>query len=141
MSAAVVVDASVWVSRLLTQDLHHRASSEWLERRVADGTGLAGPITMLAEIAGAIARRTENPQLGRRAVDAVLTVPGVRLVEVDRDLGILAYELAADGRMRGADALYVAVASRLRIPLASLDLEQLERARPFGAAVTSVEDG
>jgi predicted nucleic acid-binding protein len=133
---AAVVDASVWVSRLLAQDVHYAESRQWLERQVSDREIIIGPMSMLAEIAGAVARRAGNPQLGRRAIDTVLAVPAVRLVDIDRDLGTLAYRLAADGRLRGADALYVAVASRLSIALVSWDQEQIQRASRFIATAT-----
>jgi len=43
-------------------------------------------------------------------------------------LGGLAAQLAADHALRGADAVYVAAALRLGLPLVTLDGEQLQRA-------------
>jgi len=67
-----VVDASVWVSRLVPQDVHHFASRRYLEERAAAGDPLVAPALLLAEVAGAIARRTGAPELGRRALEGLL---------------------------------------------------------------------
>ena len=132
--ADVVVDASVWVSRFVTHDPHHAASVQWLaETTATDGT-LAAPTLLLPEVAGPIARITGKPGLGRRAVARLLGVPGVRIVTMDPELADGAARLAADLRLRGADAVYVALARRLGLPLVTLDGEQLERA----ASVVSV---
>lgn len=120
-----VVDASVWVSRLVPQDVHHTVSRDWL--RQASGDILAEPILLLSELAGAIARRTRQAYLGRQAVRRVLAVPTLRLTAVDRELGSLAAALAADYRLRGADAVYAALAYRLNIPLVTWDNEQIMR--------------
>ena len=124
---ASVVDASVWVSRLVSKDVHHLASQQWLERETSACSLFVCPTIALAEIAGAIARRLDDSRIGRAAVKALLAIPGFRLVSVDKRLGERAYQLAADRRLRGADAVYVAVAQDLQIPLVSWDREQLER--------------
>lgn len=126
----VVVDASVWVSRLVPQDVHHLASRRWLEQVIADGRLLVAPILLLGEVAGAISRRTGEPEHAHRAVESLLRIPGLRLVSVDPQLGRAAARLAADLRLRGSDAVYVAVAHQLGLPLVTWDLEQRERARP-----------
>jgi predicted nucleic acid-binding protein len=48
---------------------------------------------------------------------------------VDHRLGRASAELAVRLRLRGADAVYVAVAAHLKIPLVTLDTEQRERAK------------
>ena len=83
---------------------------------------------MLAEVAGAISRRTGRARLARRAVEGLLRLPALRLVSVDQRLGEAAAQLAADLRLRGADAVYVATARHLRLPLITWDREQRERA-------------
>ena len=57
----------------------------------------------------------------------MLGIGGVRLVAVDRQLADGAARLAARLRLRGADAVYVALAERLDLPLVTLDSQQLER--------------
>ena len=123
-----VVDASVWVSRLAPPDVNHAASREWLAARVAAGEQLLAPVTVLAEIAGAISRRTGEPQLGRQAVASLLRLRALRLVIIDRRLGEAAARLSADLALRGADAMYVAVARQLDVPLITWDKEQFDRA-------------
>ena len=123
----IVVDASVWVSRLVPQDVHYEASHRWLERYMADGGQLVAPILLMVEVAGAIARRTGEPALAQRAVDNLMYVPALRLVPMDHRLGMVATRLAGDLRLRGADAVYVAVAHHLNIPLVTWDREQRER--------------
>ncbi|MFW5943585.1 MAG: PIN domain-containing protein, partial [Chloroflexota bacterium] len=80
-------------------------------------------------VAGAIVRRTDDTDLGHKVVDHVLSTPNLHLVNLDKELGKLAAQLAAEHRLRGADAIYVAVAHRLQVPLISWDREQVERAK------------
>ena len=123
----MMVDASVWVSRLLPQDTNHSATRGWLQRHLQEGGLTASPTIVLAEVAGAVARRTTSARLGRRAVRSLLTLPGLRLIAVDRRLAMTAARLAAELALRGADAVYVAAALDLGIPLVSWDDEQRER--------------
>ncbi|UCG23378.1 MAG: type II toxin-antitoxin system VapC family toxin [Chloroflexota bacterium] len=123
-----VVDASVFVSALYPQDAFHQPSREWLGRQLSDGVLLVAPIIALPEVGGAIARRTANPDLGRQAVLRLQRLPYFRLVPVDDRLGLQAVELAVDLRLRGADAVYVAAALQLQIPLVTWDGEHRERA-------------
>lgn len=124
----MVVDASVVVSRLVAHDVHHETSRRWLTQHVADGGLLISPTLLLAEVAGAVARRTGKPRLALRAVTAVLSLPTLRLVPVDEVLARAAASLAGQFRVRGADAVYIAAAAALGVPLATWDLEQRERA-------------
>jgi len=135
-----VVDASVWVSRLVPQDVHHSASRRYLEERAAAGGPLVAPVLLLAEVAGAIARRTGAPEPGRRALEGLLRFPGLRLVTVDRHLGQEMARLAANLQLRGADAAYVAVAIRLGLPLVTWDREQALRAASRIPVLTPEED-
>jgi predicted nucleic acid-binding protein len=125
---AVVVDASVWVSRLVPQDRHHEASRLWFESFTAEGGRLVAPILLLPEIAGAMARRTRTPDLAHQAVQQLQRMRTLRLVALDRRLGQAASQLAADLGLRGADATYVAIADQLKIPLLTWDNEQVEKA-------------
>ncbi len=137
--ADVVVDASVWVSRLVAVDEHHRETVDWFERRQREASLLVVPALMPPEVAGAIARRLRDGRLARRAVEHLLRLPTLRLVTLDRHLADDAVDLAADLRLRGADATYVAVARRLGLPLVTWDREQRDRARRAVTTATATQ--
>ena len=125
----VVVDASVWVSRTLASDTHHVSSTKWFARIDHEDAFLVAPAIMPAEVSGAIARRVRSSRLAHRVLNGILRTPILRLVPVDRSLAEDAARIAVDLRLRGSDALYVAVAHRLSVPLVTLDVQQLTRGR------------
>jgi predicted nucleic acid-binding protein len=132
----VVTDASIWVSRLLPVDAHHGRSVEWFQGNIQSGAQLTAPWLLLVEVAGAIARRTERADLGVRAAEAIIATRSIRLVAPDRRLWALAVKITADARLRGADALYVATAHDLGLPLVTLDLDQGKRASRLVPVIT-----
>jgi len=125
----VVVDASVWVSRASNRDAAHERTTAWFDRQTAEGALYVAPVLMLAEVAGALARVTRDARVGRRVAERLARLPALRLVVIDGAVGERAAEIAADLRLRGADATYVAVAERLGLPLVTWDDEQRDRAR------------
>ncbi|HVA23853.1 MAG TPA: type II toxin-antitoxin system VapC family toxin [Chloroflexota bacterium] len=125
----MVVDASVWVGRYVPEDVHHAASLSWFSRGPAQQSSLAVPFLALAEVAGAIARRTGHSADAQNAVEHMRAVPGLQMVPLEESLAVQAAQAALSYRLRGADAVYVAVALRLSMPLVTFDNELAERAR------------
>ena len=125
----MIVDASVWVSGLITQDAHHLASRQWLQEQVRSAHTMVVPTIALPEVAGAIARRTGIPALGHRATTLLRRTPGLRLAAIDDTLGARSARIAADYRLRGADATYVALADSLGLELVTWDEDLHRRAR------------
>lgn len=123
----IVIDASVLLSFLLQQDAHHAVTQPWLTARLLNKEPLVAPILVLAEVGGAVSRRLDNPSLGQKAVTQLLAIPTLRLVGIDHALGIEMSRIAAQYRLRGADACYVAVAAQLNVPLVSWDQEHINR--------------
>jgi len=117
------------VSALVASELNHPASRRWLAERDRAGEILVAPTLLIPEVAAAIARRSGRSTLGKRAVAALLRLPNLRIVDLDAELAEEAGQIAANRRLRGADAVYVALARRLEIALVSWDQEQVERAR------------
>lgn len=124
----IVVDASIWVARLVSPDVFYEPVKEWMSARIREDDQFLAPSLLLAEIGGAISRRT-TPSLGLKAIEQVQNLPGLQLVEMDHSLLREAAKLAAELGLRGADSTYVAVAARLELPLVTLDVDQGERAR------------
>jgi predicted nucleic acid-binding protein len=126
--AFIVLDASIWVSRLVSQDDFQPVVRSWMEEQRQAGVQFISPTLLLAEVGGAISRRTGDPALARQAILQLENLPGLRLVEMDNELIHEAASLAAELAMRGADSIYVAVASRLGLPLVTFDADQRQRA-------------
>jgi predicted nucleic acid-binding protein len=124
----VVIDASIWVSRLVPQDEHHVRCQKWLTAQRAAGVTLVSPSLLLPEVAGAISRRTGDPKLAERAVQNLQALPGLRFVEMNQTVIQISAQLAATYGLRGADSIYAAVARHLNIPLATLDADQRSKA-------------
>jgi predicted nucleic acid-binding protein len=127
-AGTAVVDASVWISSLSPGEVGHLPSRRWLTAHLGTGGQVIAPALLLVEVAGAVARRSGDALLGELAMNAVLILPALYLIELDGRLSMHAARLAADLRLRGADAVYVALAHQLGIPLITWDREQLTRA-------------
>lgn len=97
------------------------------------------PNLILAEIAGALSRSFRDPIRARLEVDLLRDLHTIRLIPLDDALAQEAAELAADRALRGADAVYVAVARRYGCALVSLDREQRERAASIVRVLTPDE--
>jgi len=130
----VVLDASVFVADTVTTEPFHADANDLLEALAARGAEIYVPAIIVAEIAAAIARGSEDAPLARQAVTLYRQWPGVRVIPVDEPLGDLAAEVAAGQRVRGCDAVYVALAQSLGATLITLDRQQRERTPPGIAA-------
>jgi predicted nucleic acid-binding protein len=124
----IVLDASVWVSVVLPLDAHHAISRQWVRQMTSSGDVLVVPVLFLAEVAGAISRRSGRNMLGRRASTRVTANASFQLEPIDQTLASVAARHAADLPLKGSDAMYVALAERMGIPLVTWDTEQLTRA-------------
>ncbi|HLJ33684.1 MAG TPA: hypothetical protein VKU38_08540, partial [Ktedonobacteraceae bacterium] len=69
MDAKVVIDASVWVSRLILQEDHHEASDYWTRGFFAAGGKLVAPALLLLEVAAAMSRATRDASFAQEAVE------------------------------------------------------------------------
>ena len=128
MNTKVVVDASLWVSRLMPQEVNHNASSLWTEQFTTLGGMLVAPVFLLIEVAASIARQSGQPDLSRQSVTDLQTDEAMSLIPLDSTLVETAIELASTLQLRAGDAIYVALAHQMSIPLVSWDKEQLQRA-------------
>lgn len=124
----IAVDASVWVSLFVEEEQHHADSREWIERQLRARESMVAPMLLAVEVAGAVARRSGDAADGHAAFARLRRNRQLNLVPLDDRRGILAARLAANLRLRGADATYVAVALEYGVPLVTWDHEHLSRA-------------
>jgi predicted nucleic acid-binding protein len=136
MDAAVVVDASVWASGLIDRDVNNTTSRLWLRRCITEGGIIMAPTFLLIELAAAISRQAGQPIAGLSAVKDVFYIRATHFQSPNPPLFWEAVELAAGLSLRAGDAIYVALARQLNIPLVSWDREQLQRASSLIATYT-----
>lgn len=124
----MIVDASVWVSYLNTQDVNHDLTARWMEPLLGSGEVLLAPTLMPVEVAGAITRVTRNARLGKKAVEEILGIAALELLPLDHSLMHVATEVASTAALKGADAVYVATAISADQPLVTWDRQMLDHA-------------
>lgn len=125
------VDASVFVNAFNPHEEGHAGSLEILTAIQDRGDPVIVPTLLVPEIASAVARATDDSAGAMQYAHAAAALSHVTLVPLTPALARQASELAATHRLRGADAVYLAVARRYGTTLVSRDEEQ--RAR--GAAI------
>ncbi len=126
-----VIDASVYVALFDRDDPEHRACQSWFSAAAKAGDLVLAPCLILSEVAAAVSRGRNDAVLAARIVSLLENSAIVRLVPVSCELASRAARIAADQRIRGADAIYVALAQQVDDKLVTLDRQQLQR----GAAV------
>lgn len=135
----ITIDASVFVAAGAPGDPRAEEASAVLESAITLGMAIHQPTLTLVEVGAAIARRSDDDRLAQEAGAALLSMPGLVLHPLDLAAATDATALAAQLRLRGADAIYVATAMRASTTLVTLDDEQLARARPRVPTVTPAE--
>ena len=137
-----VVDASVWVSSLITEDVNHEASRRWIDRQMAEGRPLYGPWILLPEVTGAVARRVGLGALAQWVQHQIDGYLGRLLIldDLNEELARESARLAIALGLRGADSVYVAVAVRRGVRLVTWDREQRERSSAVVPTVTPADD-
>ncbi len=128
-----VIDASVYVALINAHESAHASSWVWFEQAQATREPVVAPVILLAEVAAALSRGVGDPALAHRVVQQLLRSKVIELVPVTTAMAERSAAIAADHRIRGCDAIYVALAEQLSDHLVTLDQQQLER----GAAVVT----
>lgn len=122
-----VIDASVWTSRFIPSDENHAESHEWIESVRISRTKVVEPTLILPEIAGAVARRTHDSNLGNEVAASIADMQLLTLTPLEQGAASLTADLAASLMIKGSDAVYLAVAESTGFELVTWDKEQLER--------------
>jgi len=131
-----VIDASAYVALISTREKDHASSWAWFEQAQAAHEPIAAPVILLAEVAAALSRGTGDSVLAQRVVQQLKQSGVIDLIPVTLSLAERAAIIAADHRVRGCDAVYIALADQLSDCLVTLDRQQLER----GAAIVTVRE-
>jgi predicted nucleic acid-binding protein len=122
-----VIDASVYIALINAQEDAHAVSWAWFEQAQWDQEPIIAPVILLAEVAAALSRGLGDPALAHRVVEQLLGSEVIELIPVTLAMAELAAAIATDYRIRGCDAMYVALAHQSGDHLVTLDQQQLER--------------
>jgi len=133
------LDANIFVRDLDTREPQHAECHALLDELETQAFPIVVPVLVLAEVAGTVSRTRHDPMAGRLGADLFRGRGTLILIPLDNSLAQEAAELAADYALRGADAVYVAVARRHNCTLVSLDREQRERAAAIVTTRTPAE--
>lgn len=124
------IDASVWVNADSPAEVGQPLSRSFLDIVFARGLPIVVPNFLAVEVAGVIRRTRGDADLAKEFANKLLALPQIRWIEIDRVIADKAIDLAAAHSLRGADAIYAAVAAVHHCKLISLDHEQLSRLHP-----------
>lgn len=128
--ADFVVDSTVWVAALVSNDPHHQRAQQFFQE-FRQGLHLCHLSRLvLVEVCAAIIRRTQSRGLGL-AVHGEFIKWGqqglIRWYDLDAQRMEQAVGASMSYRLRGADSVIVALADELQIPVRTFDNEILQR--------------
>lgn len=129
------VDASVFVNAFNPHEHGHAESLQWLTRTQEAGDPVIVPALLVPEIASAVVRASDDSAGALQYAKAAAALAHVTVVSLTPAMAHQAAELAANHRLRGADAVYLAVARRYGTTLISRDDEQRTR----GAGIVTIQ--
>lgn len=127
MNTTVTIDASVFVNAFSPTEAGSEHSWQYLSGLRESNTPIIVPTLLLAEVVASIARKQNNTELALSWMAEIQRISNITFIDLNESLAESAAEIAATYRLRGADAVYAAVAKRFATVLITLDREQLER--------------
>ena len=133
------IDASVHINALNPAEDGSPDSQAFLERLHRRPGTVYSPTLLLVEVAAAVARALDDSQAGQAMARAVRDLPGQHWIPLDDDLAEQAARLAAERRLRGADAVSAAVARCYGATLVTWDRQQLQRLQEEAPTLTPAE--
>ncbi len=135
----IVVDTSVWVSAQLAEDVNFQESSAWYQMWGVRSLPMHFPTLLIPEFSAVLARRGVVPAEVANAVGNIVGRQTIALHELDVTSSLLAARVSSLPGLKGADAVFVALAAWLDLPLVTWDRQQRERGALFCRTMTPVE--
>lgn len=133
------IDTSVWVNGFDHREAGHATSRQLLDQLGRQSLSIIVPSLLLVEVAGAISRTRQDAQQAQAFATALSQLPNVAFISLNEALVRHALVLAAQHQLRGADAVYAAVALHAGCTLISLDREHLTRLKSVVTVRTPAE--
>lgn len=121
------IDASVYVNANDPREIGYDKSMQLLQHLHVHTIPITVPTLVITEVSAAIARARGDITLAYNLAQQFSKLPNITFISLSLSLAIASAKIAADYRLRGADAIYVAVALDAQTTLITLDQEQLKR--------------
>lgn len=134
------LDASVIVNSIIEKEDYHEHSKNLMLKIKNQNILVVLPEIALPEIASAISKGTGNAELSLQFIKELRRIPNFVFIPVDADISDFASRLAAEKQLRGADAVYVAIASIFNMKLITLDEEQRRKSKDIVKAITPMDE-
>lgn len=122
-----VIDASVYVALINANEEAHMSSWNWFRAAQAAQEQIVAPAILLPEVAAAISRGVGDTGLAVKVVEQLENTGVIEIVSITQVVAQQAARIAAEHRIRGCDAVYVALADQTGSELITLDRQQIER--------------
>ena len=123
------VDASVFISAAKGNEPYSTQSKSFLGVVKNEGYKMLVPEILIPEVASGLVRATTNAEFSFEFVRALRSLPNFAFIPVDGRLADRAATIIFETKLRGADAIYVAVAFAYGVPLITLDEDQLAKGK------------
>jgi len=124
----IVVDASFIVSCYFKKEKFHKKAKQFFQKLLAEKETILLPEIAFPEIASAVARGTGNSKYATEFCREIRNLPNFIFIPIDQVISEISVEIASNYFLRGADAIYVAVAYKYNGTLVTLDKKQKEGA-------------
>ncbi len=131
----VTMVAIVFVSAASTAEVQYTSSLAFVQHITQNRIAVLCPALVLPETSAGIYRATNNFLLAAETVTTMQQIPESRFVSLTQQRARQAVQITLSLRLRGADAVYVAVAQESGAVLVTWDSEMLAR----GAGAVTVQ--
>ena len=135
----IVIDASVWISGMVSADALNHSSTAWLNRTNEIGLKLVVPAHFPAEVVGVLQRTAPGEHILEDMIETLFDPDFFDIRQITLELARLSAKIAVGSAIRGSDAINVALAAMLDLPLVTWDRQQRERGALFCRTMTPVE--
>ncbi|MBU4299034.1 type II toxin-antitoxin system VapC family toxin [Patescibacteria group bacterium] len=125
-----VIDASVFLSGFFNYEPYYEESQKCLDYFKENfSIPIFLPEFVIPEVGCVITRMIKKPKLGIEFAKSLREFLNFKFIPIDRHIADLSLEIGSILYLRGADAIYVAVAYNFNSTLISLDKEHLKKAK------------
>ena len=134
------LDASVIINSYIDKEEFHNSSKKLMEIIKKNDIKIILPEIVFPEVASAIARGINDEKVAIKFAETLRKLPNFTIITIDNEISNLSLKFAAKNRLRGCDAIYVAVAYLFNLKLITLDKQQKERSLGLIEVTTPINE-